>query len=272
MSRRGEVLVAILNNRLDFNLARDHLWYRIPVSSVRKWLKSCWPPQWLAFYQTKVFGGEAYAVHYYGRVVEIHQVYRWQLFPDEPRDEKGMHRYYQIFLESLVQLPQPIRSRRRRRIVFIPTTLEKFVRAAEINDLYDDSPLEDLLWQQLKRLGIWAERQEFIEIGDSSYALDFVVYCQLGKLDIETDGDTWHSNPEKASEDNLRDNALEGAGWSLLRFNTPQLREQMPDYCVPTIVNKVNGLGGLNEGGGTPRRIDLDPPGGMHQLGLFDGL
>ena len=128
------------------------------------------------------------------------------------------------------------------------------------------------MWRQLKLLDIQAERQEFIDIGDSSYALDFVVYCQLGKLNIETDGDTWHSNPERAVVDNQRDNALEGAGWSLLRFNTPQLREQMPEYCVPTIVKTVNSLGGLDEGGVIPRRIELNPPGGLHQLGLFDGL
>jgi hypothetical protein len=36
---RGELLVAILNNLLDFAVARDQQWYRIPVSSVEKWLR-----------------------------------------------------------------------------------------------------------------------------------------------------------------------------------------------------------------------------------------
>ena len=40
MGHRGEVLVAILNNRSDFVTARDRGWYRIPVSSVQKWLKN----------------------------------------------------------------------------------------------------------------------------------------------------------------------------------------------------------------------------------------
>ncbi|MCK4315149.1 MAG: hypothetical protein KAX24_05200, partial [Anaerolineae bacterium] len=89
MATRGEVLVAILNNLLDFAVARDQHWYRIPVGSVHKWLKDRWPPRWLAFYQTKVFGSEAFAVNYYARVLGVRQVYRWQLFPDQPRDEKG---------------------------------------------------------------------------------------------------------------------------------------------------------------------------------------
>jgi hypothetical protein len=38
---RGEVLVAIVNNLEDMRLAREASWYRIPVASVRKWLRDC---------------------------------------------------------------------------------------------------------------------------------------------------------------------------------------------------------------------------------------
>ena len=36
MSTRGEVLVAIINNRHDLAIARERRWYRIPVGSTRK--------------------------------------------------------------------------------------------------------------------------------------------------------------------------------------------------------------------------------------------
>ncbi|MDQ5852119.1 MAG: hypothetical protein M3380_08625, partial [Chloroflexota bacterium] len=88
MSARGEVLVAILNNLADFDRARDQHWYRIPVSSVNKWLGDRWPPRWLAFYQTNVFGHEKHAVNHYAEVLDIREVFRWQLFPDVPRDAK----------------------------------------------------------------------------------------------------------------------------------------------------------------------------------------
>ena len=329
MAVRGEVLVAILNDLLDFNIAHDRGWYRIPISSADKWLKDCWPPQWLAFYQTKIFGEKAYSVNYYAQVAGIRKVYRWELFPDQPRDEKSERRYYQLFLDGLNHLPAPIFSRRRRRIIFIPTTWEKFTHAPELNDLYDESPLEDLLWSQLKHLWIQAERQEFIRIKKRDYALDFAVYCAMGRLDIETDGDTWHSylfsvesylailsrledqepyvavrlpdtygdawrfshqrarcgsiwnqtlnkywhsNPERAAQDNLRDNHLETAGWKLLRFNSRQIQEQMAEYCIPTVVETINKLGGVDEGGVVPRKIDLRGPDVSHQLGLFDNL
>ena len=58
----GEVLVAIMNDRHDFRVARDQHWYRVPIDSAEKWLKRRWPPQWVAFYQTSIFEDEKHAV------------------------------------------------------------------------------------------------------------------------------------------------------------------------------------------------------------------
>jgi very-short-patch-repair endonuclease len=269
---RGEVLVAILNKQLDFAILREKHWYRIPVHSVEKWLKDRWPPRWLAFYQTKAFGEEAHAINYFTPVLDIQQVYRWQLFPDEPRDhEKSNWKYYQVFVQPIKRLPKPIFSRRLRRIIFIPTTWQKFITATEINDLYDESSLEDRLWGEFKRLQISAERQEYVMARGHDYALDFALYCVKSSLDVETDGDFWHANPEKAVGDNLRDNDLETAGWKVLRFSSCQIQEQLFDYCLPTIVDNINNLGGIEEGKLLPKKINLDE-GGIYQLSLFDDL
>jgi very-short-patch-repair endonuclease len=270
MTQRGEVLVAIMNNLLDMAVAREQHWYRIPVSSVRKWLQDRWPPQWLAFYQTKAFGDEAYSVRYYARVLTIRRALRHELFPDQPRDERSLRRYYQLFLEPLQRLPEPIWSRRRRRIVFIPTTWAKFIAAVEINDLCDESPLEDRLWALLRRCKIPAERQEWVQIAENFYALDFAIYCTAGKIDVETDGDTWHSDPARIPLDNLRDNVLETVGWRVLRFDTRQIQEEAEQYCLPTVVENINRLGGTKEGKMAGRRFDLDAPGGYQQLLLDD--
>ena len=55
VSTPGQVLVAIINDRRDFAIVREQNWYRIPVASAEKWLKHRWPPQWVAFYQTKIW-------------------------------------------------------------------------------------------------------------------------------------------------------------------------------------------------------------------------
>lgn len=269
MSNRKEVLVAIVNDKRDFAIIENQGWYRIPVSSVSKWLKKRWPPHWIAFYQTKVFGEEAYSISYFAEIWEIREVYRWQLFPDELLGENSNRKYYQLLLGQLKKLREPIYSIRRRRIIFISTTLEKFLNAIEINDLYDNSNLEDLLWVVFKEHRIPAERQAFITIKRQNYALDFAIYCDRGSIDVETDGDTWHANPEKAALDNLRDNALEAFGWKVLRYSTPQIREQAVEYCVRSVIETINNLGGVDEGKYLPRRIDLRSN-HSYQLGLFD--
>jgi len=263
------MLIAILNNRLDFALAQEQHWYRIPVSSARKWLQNRWPPAWIAFYQTKVFGSEAFSIRYYSRVVEIREVYRWQLFPDQPRDEKAKQRYYQLILGPLEVRTTPIVSNRLRRIVFISTSWRRFLEADEINDLFYDSPLEDTLWQQLKRLRIPAERQEFVTVKGQSYALDFAIYCAKGKLDVETDGDLYHIGSAHAQLDNLRNNTLATVGWDVIRFTTHQVKEQLADYCLPTIADNINRLGGLDEGKAAGRRVSIDPA-APSQSPLFD--
>ncbi len=270
---RGEVLVAIINNRLDLTTAREEHWYRIPVDSKQKWLRGRWPPKWLAFYQTKVFDEEAYAINYYAKVTDIAEAYRWQLFEHEPHGEGRNRRYYRLSLDRLQRLPKPIISRRHRRIVFIPTTWKKLINAAEINELFDESSLEDRLWAAFKRLEIHAERQELVSVKGRNYFLDFAIYCASGKIDVETDGDQWHANPERAALDNLRDNDLESVGWQQLRFTPHQLKEQMAEYCIPKVVETINNLHGLEEEGDfMPRKIDLRTPDGSHQLGLFDNL
>ncbi len=263
---RGELLVAIMKDKADFATLQEHKWYRIPVDSAPK----RWPPHWIAFYQTKVFEQEAFAIKYFGRVRDIQIVNRRQLFPNEIPSARSEREYYQIWLDDLEHLERPIYSTRWRRIVFIPTTWRKFTQAVEINDIFDESPLEDRLWAKLKQLKISAERQWDLQVSDARYLLDFAVFCQKGSLDIETDGDTWHANRKRIPKDNQRDNALQSAAWHVLRFNGKQIRESVTEYCVPQITNTINRLGGLNDEGLVPRKFYNLPEGVGQQLTLLD--
>lgn len=268
---RGEVLVAILNSLEDMKLAGEAGWYRIPVASVQKWLHDRWPPRWLAFYQTKIFDAEAYAVNYYAPVRQVRLVSRLDLFPGTPRDHpKANRRYYQLLLGDLRPLERPILSHRLRRIVFIPTSYAKFRAAVEINDLWDESPLEDRLWAIFKQAHIRAERQYPVEIEDFAYFLDFAIFCNQGKLNVETDGDTWHIGPESAQVDRARDNNLASRGWQVLRFNTTEIHERPVDYCVAKVMDTINRHGGLDHTTGVPVRFDPNDPLGPQQLSLFD--
>lgn len=266
-SKRGEALVALVNNWTDWRILQEQLWYRVPVASAPK----RWPPRWMAFYQTKIFRDEAYAVRYFGQVKTIKRRTRRELFPDELPNAKSERVYYQVFLDALTPLPRPIVSLRLRRIVFISTTYHKLATAGEINDLYDDSPLEDALWTELKGLNLLAERQYDVATGGSQYFLDFALFCAAGKIDIETDGDSYHINAISSPADNRRNNALTTAGWRVLRFTTRQVKEEMTEYCVPLITGTVNELGGLEGQDAAPRRYYATEDGIVQQLTLFDG-
>ncbi|NJP11961.1 MAG: hypothetical protein HC866_22880 [Leptolyngbyaceae cyanobacterium RU_5_1] len=143
MSTCGEVLVAIMNSRADMEIVRKQHWYRIPIEQVEKLKhRDRWHPKWLAFYQTKIFDHEAHAVNYYADVRAIHDVYRWELFPEQPSDAKSQQRYCKLELSSLKRLPNPIISKRLRRIAFIPTTWETLMQAKDMSDLWDESLLD----------------------------------------------------------------------------------------------------------------------------------
>ena len=90
------------------------------------------------------------------------------------------------------------------------------------------------------------ERQEYVKCKRNIYELDFAVYCQHGHLDIETDGDSFHTKLKDVERDNIRDNALETNGWRILRFNSAQIKEQLFDYCLPLIEENINKLGGIS--------------------------
>jgi very-short-patch-repair endonuclease len=262
--RHGEVLIAIMNAKADFEILREQLWYRVPADSRPR----PWPPEWLAVYHTKVFGADAYTVQHYGRVKRIDRAPRREIFPAEPLNLKSDREYFLIHLHTLERLPTPIVSPRPRRNPFIPTTWRKFKEAGQINDLFDESPLEDRLWEEFQARRIPAERQWQVEFQDKRYYLDFALFCNKGKIDVETDGTTWHRN--RSREDNERNNAVESAGWHVLRFDTQQIQETADTYCISKVEGTINTLGGPLEETWAPRLFYELPEGPAQQLALLE--
>ena len=264
---RGEVLVALLPSKADFGILQEQGWYRIPVRTAPK----RWPPKWLAFYQPKAFAPDHFRIRYYGKVADIQVMERRVLFPNELPSAKSEQKYYKLSLETLEELPEPILSDRPRRLVFVQTTWQKFSRAEQLNDLFDASPLEDLMWREFKRLKIRAERQWTLILQTRRYHLDFALFCNDGHIDVEMDGDTWHAVKGRIPLDNQRDNDIESSGWHVLRFNGKQIREAAQDECVPSILKTIDTLGGLTDEGLVSRIFYTTSSGTAEQLTLFEG-
>lgn len=238
-----ELLIALLPKKPALDILKSEGWYHIPVETAPK----RWPPKSMAFYQGKSFGKEeGYKIRHFGEVEKIEVVPRKELFPN---DEKNVHKaeklYYRIQLKELHTRYNPIVSYRPRRLVFIPTTLEKFEQAEQINDLFDDSPLEDRLWKALKYIGILAERQWKVAFQSHNYYLDFAVFCKNGKLAIETDGYKFHyESKEKIDKDTWRQNEIELDDWRLLHYTSKQVKDDWTPY-LSQIEQKINQLGGV---------------------------
>lgn len=259
-----DMLICLLREINDLSILKDQLWYRIPVNSASKNIDKY---QYLSFYQPSTFKNQKWIIQYYGKIKEITKVMRKKLFPNEPINPKSDFIYNRIELSHLEILSKPIISLRGRRILFVPTTFEKFLHASELNDLFHGSPLEDKLWNVFKEQELQAERQYFIQENDKHYYLDFAIFCNNSNIDVECNGDIWHIFKEKSVSDNQRNNDLTKKGWYVLRFSTKQLNETKE--CLNVMKESINTYGGLVTIDKSIRYMELENRLGNTQLELF---
>lgn len=261
----SDMIVCWLKNPSDLSILLNEGWYRIPVKTK---LKNIFNVKYLSFYQPWTFkNDEKYIIKHFGTIDNIKVVKRKYLFPKEPMNLKSENEYYKIEMENINALVNPIPSKRGRRLIFINTTLDKFIRAREINDLFHCSPLEDKLWAELKKNDIDSERQFIFGSNRNNYKLDFVSFCKNGNLNIECDGDTYHANKEKAILDNKRDNYLTKKGWSILRYSTGQLENT--GACLVEISETIYMKGGLISKRKEQKFIVSEQSPYKYQLNLF---
>jgi hypothetical protein len=140
------ILVAILNDPRDLEIARILGWYRIPLRSAPKVVAV----DYLAFYQTAAFGEEKWRIQHFAPVRGHELTTRIELLRDEPDHPHARHEYFKIQLGPLATLPAPILADKWRRITFLYTTGEYFLRAQTVNDLVVEDEQRPLLWQALR--------------------------------------------------------------------------------------------------------------------------
>jgi hypothetical protein len=140
------VLVAVINNPRDLEIARLLGWYRIPLRTAPKVIAV----DYLAFYQTGAFGDEKWCIQYTAPVRGHELTTRQELLKSEPDHPRAHEEYYKIQIGALTRLPNPIQAETWRRITFLYTTGEYLARARTVNDLVVLSDERQLLWQALR--------------------------------------------------------------------------------------------------------------------------
>ncbi|HNT25673.1 MAG TPA: hypothetical protein PKM21_14985 [Anaerolineales bacterium] len=141
------ILVAVMNEPRDLEIARLLGWYRIPLRSAPKVVAV----DYLAFYQTSAFGAQdKWRIQYLAPVRGHELTTRRELLRDEPDHPRAAEEYYKIQLGPLEHLAQPVLAESWRRITFFYTTGEYLIKARTVNELVVDSDERQMLWQALR--------------------------------------------------------------------------------------------------------------------------
>jgi hypothetical protein len=140
------ILVAVINNPRDLEIARLLGWYRIPFHTAPKVVAV----DFIAFYQTAAFGEEKWQIQYVAPVRGHELTTRRELLRDEPEHPSARSEYFKIQIGPLTRLPKPIRAEKWKRVTFLYTTGEYLLQASTINDLVVHTEERKALWQSLR--------------------------------------------------------------------------------------------------------------------------
>jgi hypothetical protein len=140
------VLVAVMNDPRDLEIARTEGWYRIPVKRAPKQVGA----DYLALYLTGRFPPhQRHRVTYYAPIRAYRLVRRVTLFPDAPDHPRAQESYFKIEIGPLQALDVPVVAEKLRRITFISTSLDQLRRAREIRELWHKPSYHETLWRAL---------------------------------------------------------------------------------------------------------------------------
>mgnify|MGYP001025801509 CR=1 FL=1 len=250
MSNFNDSLVVLMNNKVDFEIAKQEGWYRIPVRHAPPIIKQQ-KLKFIAFYFTKAFGKEKYQIKWFAEVNNIQQVKRTDLFPNEAPNKKTKKQYYKISFSTPKVLYRPIVSIRPRRLLFVPTTSYKLFNALEFNDIFNSNLLEEKMWKAFLKHQIYVERQFRVDVnhyGSKSHHLDFAIFCKNKNIGIDcvSPREKSHFTDEEVAMLQKTRDALENIGWTMLYLTPDQIEDKLEDIFSKLEV-KIAQNGGLKE-------------------------
>ncbi len=275
------VLVGVLKSNEDLRILLEEKWYRIPLAFLPKRKFT-----YIAFYEPArvyraggpqtTFGKVGKRIELYARVSKRQVKKRIELLPHESAHPRANDDYLCCSFRKIEKLETPIRNVIPRRVSFGFTDLKTLRSAHDILELYHVAPTEQIIEQELCRIGIRAIPQYRISLnsplekgalpssagGMSSppvprrglrggYRLDLAIFCKNGNLAIECDNRKAHSGKVQKLKDNQKDRALRTLGWRVLRLKEQDILEHRGD-CISRIQKVIASLGGilLSKGGG----------------------
>lgn len=233
-----QVLIGVVPRERDFEIARLQRWYRVPTNMVRDWQT----PSWIAFYFGRGFGGDAGKIRYYARVWHADIVRRLEMFPDQPRHPRANAEYVRIHHSELQERPTPIRSHRQRQLVVLPTTWERFMIAADVNDLVVGDEVEEAFYGRLSTAGYRPERAYYVR-GTNAYRLtDYAIFCSRRNIEIDIASQTLPKRLLVGVNDDTDSGVPDG--WAALRLSRFDITKRR-DESIDRVRELVDASGGV---------------------------
>ena len=163
------ILVVVMPDPRDLEIARLLGWYRIPLRSAPKVVAV----DYLAFYQTAAFGEDKWCIQYVAQVLGHELTTRRELLQDEPDHPHANQEYYKVQIGPLISLPQPVLAEQWRRITFLYTTGDYLLNADTVHDLIIPSEERPLLWQALRERA--SQAQDYQVTGETAALLELEI-------------------------------------------------------------------------------------------------
>lgn len=172
------ILVAVMTNPRDLEIARLLGWYRIPLRKAPKLIEV----DALAFYQTSGFGEEhRWRIESIARLRGHELTTRRELLRDEPDHPRAKEEYYKLQLGPLERLPAPVLAGRWRRVTFLYSTGERLLAARSLRDLVVRGEEErQTLWRALRERALQGGQYRAEELPE--FAIDPAILALLGGL------------------------------------------------------------------------------------------
>jgi hypothetical protein len=171
------ILVAVVTDPRDLEIARLLGWYRIPLRHAPKVVSV----DYLAFYQTGNFGEEhRWQIEMIAPVRGHEMATRAELLRSEPDHPRAKEEYYKIQLGPLQALPAPIQAGKWRRLTFLYTTGEMLLNAHRLSDLVVRTEERSLLWRSLRERALKEGQYQADDLPDD--LIDPALLALLGDL------------------------------------------------------------------------------------------
>ena len=155
------ILVAIMPNKRDLDIARMLGWYRIPLKSAPKVISV----DYLAFYQTAAFDeNNRWQIRWIAPILGHELTTRANLFREETAHPRANEEYFKMQIGGLIELKNPIRATDWKRITFFYTTGKRCKEAETINDLPVHDEERQILWRSLRERALRSQEYNAQEL------------------------------------------------------------------------------------------------------------